>query len=77
MLKKRGIDVWALIFLIFVVSFINTNSAQNFSRNNFPRDFVFGTASSAYQVCLLLLLFVFTIHSCECECGSLIFISIQ
>lgn len=47
MLKKRGIDVWALLFLIFVT--INTNSAQNISRNNFPRDFVFGTASSAYQ----------------------------
>ncbi|KAM3324184.1 beta-glucosidase 40 [Capsicum chacoense] len=47
MLKKRGIAIWSIFFILFV-SF-DTNSAQNISRNNFPKGFVFGTASSAYQ----------------------------
>lgn len=66
MVKKRGIDIW-VIFLVFVFS-LNTNSAQNISRNNFPEGFVFGTASSAYQVCLFLPFFFFpSIHACEYE----------
>ena len=45
--------------LFLVLNLAATFSSLKFSRDDFPPDFIFGSGTSAYQVCLLFLLFFF------------------
>jgi len=41
------------------------DDSSDLSRSSFPKGFIFGTASSAYQVCLV------TLCVCYCACANM------
>ena len=55
MVKGR---LW-FFYLFLVLNLAATFSSLKFSRDDFPPDFIFGSGTSAYQVCLLFLLLFF------------------
>ena len=42
------------LFLLVNISVVEVVGVDKFSRDDFPPDFVFGSGTSAYQVCLLI-----------------------
>ena len=42
------------LFLLVNISVVEVVGVDEFSRDDFPPDFVFGSGTSAYQVCLLI-----------------------
>ena len=42
------------LFLLITISVTEVQGVDKFSRDDFPPDFVFGSGTSAYQVCLLI-----------------------
>lgn len=44
----------AIGFSLIMVIFVFVKFVDSLNRTNFPKDFIFGTASSSYQVYLIL-----------------------
>ena len=52
--KKMLILSYFFLFLLINISVVEVLGVDKFSRDDFPPDFVFGSGTSAYQVCLLI-----------------------
>ena len=52
--ERERMRVFWLLFLVIIAVRGSEESRQSISRDGFPKDFVFGSGTSAYQVIFLL-----------------------